>query len=102
MDEFSYTESTNVEKRLHARHHSMTSLYIKSPSGRVRCKALNLSASGVAVRTSNMGLRVGSVVELSFVINLGAILRIHKRMATVKYVRNGITGFHMKPFEAVK
>ena len=48
------------------------------PDGRRSlCKAVNLSATGVFIRTSGMGLRKGQSVELAFAINLGTITKLH-------------------------
>jgi hypothetical protein len=99
MSEEISVEDIPMERRLHTRHRARTEVFIRNGDTRTRCKAENLSASGVAIRTDNLGLKVGTVVELAFVINLGAVAKIHRRSATVRYVRNGVTGFHMKPYE---
>ena len=60
-----------VERRLHTRHRARTIVYITVPGGRRKlCKAQNLSATGVFIETSNLGLRKGQQVVLSFAINL--------------------------------
>lgn len=93
-------ENIPFERRLHTRHRAKTQVFIKHGNeARVGCNAVNLSSGGVAIKTEGLGLRVGSDVELAFVINLGAVSKIHRRSATVKYVRNGITGFHMNPYQ---
>lgn len=99
MSEEITVEDVQVERRLHTRHKARTEVFVRNGSSRARCKAENLSASGVAVRTNDLGLKPGTVVELAFVINLGQVSKIHRRQATVKHVRNGITGFHMKPYD---
>jgi hypothetical protein len=50
----------SVERRLHTRHRARTTVYITTPSGRKKlCRAINLSATGVFVETTNLGLRKG-------------------------------------------
>jgi len=60
-----------VERRLHTRHRARTVVYITVPGGRRKlCKAVNLSATGVFIETTNLGLRKGQQVVLAFAINL--------------------------------
>lgn len=99
MSEEIVVENIQIERRLQVRHRARTEVFVRQGGKRVRCKAENLSAGGVAVRTNNLGLRVGQVAELAFVINLGAISKIHRRNAKVCYVKNGVTGFHMNPYD---
>lgn len=84
-----------VEKRLQTRHKARTKVRIKDGEKSKTCECINLSSGGVAVRTEDMSLRVTSEVELTFIINLGEVAKLHRRKATVKYVKAGITGFHM-------
>lgn len=88
-----------VERRLHTRHRARTRVHIR-PEGKESkmCVASNLSANGVAVKTEGMGLRAGMICELSFAIDLGSVVKIHKRMGRVTHVRNGVTGFAMEAF----
>jgi PilZ domain len=86
-----------LERRVHTRHRARTKVYIKPEVGQMRlCQAVNLSATGVAIKTDNMGLRLGSQVLLIFVINLDKVQKLHRRIATVCYVKHGQTGFHME------
>jgi PilZ domain len=88
-----------VERRLHTRHRARTVVYITVPGGRRKlCKAVNLSATGVFIETSNLGLRKGQHVVLSFAINLGAITKLHRRTAVVAHVSRGGTGLMMESF----
>ena len=48
------------------------------------------------IHTSNLGLRKGQQVELSFAINLGAVTKIHRRTAVVAHVSRGGTGLMME------
>lgn len=93
------TTYAGQERRLHTRHRARTRVHIR-PEGKPSkmCVAANLSASGVAVKTEGMALPVGAVCELSFAIDLGAVVKIHKRIARVTYIRNGLTGFAMEAF----
>ena len=81
-----------VERRLHTRHRARTTVYITTPTGRKKlCRAINLSATGVFVETTNLGLRKGQQVELAFAINLGAVTNLHRRTAVVAHVSRGQT-----------
>jgi hypothetical protein len=88
-----------VERRLHTRHRARTIVYITVPGGRRKlCKAVNLSATGVFIETSNLGLRKGQHVVLSFAINLGSVTKLHRRTAVVAHVSRGGTGLMMESF----
>jgi PilZ domain-containing protein len=88
-----------MERRLHTRHRARTTVYVQIPGRRGKlCRARNLSANGVFVETENLGLQKGSVVELAFAINLGAITKIHRRTAIVAHVSRGGTGLRMESY----
>jgi hypothetical protein len=88
-----------MERRLHTRHRARTTVYITYPgrTGKL-CKAKNLSANGVFVETSNLGLRKGQQVELAFAINLGSVTKIHRRTAVVAHISGGGTGLMMESY----
>jgi hypothetical protein len=95
------TGMTGMERRLHSRHRARATVYIVAPGRRGSlCKAHNLSANGVFVETRNLGLAKGSIVELAFAINLGAITKIHRRKAIVAHVSRGGTGLKMECYAA--
>ena len=86
-----------MERRLQTRHRAKTLVYILMPSGQRRvCRALNLSASGVFLRTAGVGLQLGQRVELAFAINLGTVTKLHRRVAVVAHVSRGGTGLLME------
>jgi hypothetical protein len=90
-----------VERRLHTRHRARTTVYITVPQGHRRlCKAVNLSATGVFIETTNLGLRTGEQVVLSFAIDLGKITKVHRRTAVVAHVSQGGTGLLMEAYSA--
>ncbi len=91
-----------MERRLHTRHRARTTVYITIPGGRRKlCKAVNLSATGVFIETTNLGLRKGQHVELAFAINLGAVTKLHRRTAVVAHVSRGGTGLMMEAYSSV-
>jgi hypothetical protein len=91
-----------VERRLHTRHRARTTVYITVAGGcRKLCKAVNLSATGVFIETTNLGLRKGQTVVLSFAINLGTVTKLHRRTAVVAHVSRGGTGLMMESYAAV-
>jgi hypothetical protein len=90
-----------MERRLHSRHRARATVYVVAAGRRgALCKAHNLSANGVFVETRNLGLAKGSIVELAFAINLGAITKIHRRKAIVAHVSRGGTGLKMECYAA--
>jgi hypothetical protein len=94
-----------VERRLHTRHRARTSVYLSlgSTSGSRRlCKAVNLSATGVFIETSNLGLRKGQHVELAFAINLGSVTKLHRRTAVVAHISRGGTGLLMEAYSTAR
>ena len=100
-DKTANNEALHVERRLHTRHRARTTVYITVPGGRKKlCRAVNLSATGVFIHTTNLGLRTGQHVELSFAINLGAVTKIHRRTAIVAHVSRGGTGLMMDAYTA--
>jgi hypothetical protein len=91
----------SVERRLHTRHRARTTVYITTPTGRKKlCRAINLSATGVFVETTNLGLRKGQQVELAFAINLGSMTKLHRRTAMIAHVSRGGTGLMMDAYTA--
>jgi hypothetical protein len=95
------SEAVNIERRLHTRHRARTRVHIRCDGKPSRmCAAVNLSASGVAVKTDGMSLGLGAVVELSFAIELGTVVKIHRRFGRVCHISAGITGFAMEPYGA--
>src|SRR3984957_1213239 len=92
---------TTMERRLHTRHRARTTVYIMLPGGvRRLCKAVNLSATGVFVRTAGLGLRKGQQVNLAFAIDLGSVTKVHRRSAVVAHVSGGGTGLMMDAYAA--
>lgn len=90
-----------MERRLHTRHRARTTVYITIPGQpRRQCKAINLSATGVFIQTSNLGLRKGQNVQLAFAINLGTVTKVHRRSAVVAHVSRGGTGLMMETYSA--
>lgn len=87
-----------IERRLNVRHRAKTKVSIRNGKESKMCLAKNLSATGVGVQTEGMGLKKGMKVELSFAIDLGKVTKVHRRMATVVHVTNGITGLAMEKF----
>ena len=87
-----------MERRLHTRHRARTTVYILLPGARRLCRAINLSANGVFIRTSALGLRKGQQVELAFAIDLGTITKLHRRTAIVAHISGGGTGLMMDAY----
>ena len=86
-----------MERRLTTRHRARTTVYVLLPGLRRRlCRASNLSATGVFVETSDLGLRRGQTVELAFAISLGKVTKIHRRTAIVAHISRGGTGLMME------
>jgi len=86
-----------MERRLHGRHKARTMVFVLIPGrpGKL-CRAKNLSANGVFIETTNMGLKKGTTVQLAFAINLGTVTKIHRRTAIVAHISRGGTGLMME------
>lgn len=90
------------ERRAAARFKSSTDVKVKLADGKSKlCRAVNLSGIGVGIYTEDMSLKLNQKVELMFIIRLGKITKLHKRLARVCHVSNGVTGFSMHPYEPV-
>jgi hypothetical protein len=90
-----------MERRLHTRHRARTTVYIMMPTGKRRlCRAINLSANGVFIRTASLGLKKGQQVELAFAIDLGVVTKVHRRTAIVAHISGGGTGLMMDAYAA--
>ena len=63
-----------MERRLHTRHRARTTVYILLDGKRRLCKAVNLSATGVFIRTAGLGLRKGQQVHLAFAIDRKSVV----------------------------
>jgi hypothetical protein len=87
----------NPDRRHNKRFKSKTRVIVKTKLGKKRdCKAINLSSTGVAIETHNLGLIKGESVTLIFIIDFGKLQKIHRRQAVVKHVTKGVTGFSME------
>jgi hypothetical protein len=85
-----------AEKRAHARHNTKTRISVRAPGlAPIILRSTNLSAKGVFVHTEDLGLTPGTAVELTFVIELSGVIKLHRRRATVVHLHNGGTGFEM-------
>src|SRR5258708_30623229 len=103
MIENKETMKDSVERRLHTRHRARTIVYITVPGGRRKlCKAVNLSATGVFIETTNLGLRKGQQVVLAFAINLGTVTKLHRRTAVVAHLSQGGTRPLMEGYRAAR
>lgn len=93
------TEDTKfMERRVYTRHLARTKVQVRAPGKDPKmCMAVNLSTAGVAIKTQDMNLSKDALVELTFTVNLGTIVKLHKRQGRVVYVKNGVTGFAMLP-----
>jgi len=88
----------SVENRLHTRHRTKTRVSITAPGLTLALyRSGNLSAKGVYIVTQGLGLSPGAGVTLTFVIQLGNIMKLHRRRAHVVHLHNGGTGFEMEP-----
>ena len=101
MNKNTPSEALGMERRLHTRHRARTTVYITVAGGRKKlCRAVNLSATGVYIQTTDLGLRKGQQVDLSFAINLGSVTKIHRRKAIVAHVSRGGTGLMMDAYSS--
>ncbi len=86
-----------MERRLLERSKVSTTVYLSLPGGRYfRCRARNLSAMGVFLEIEALGLPAGTVVNLVFAVNLGHVVRLHRRKAVVAHVGDRGAGLMMQ------
>lgn len=86
-----------MERRLLERNRVSTTVYLSVPGGRMqRCRARNLSAMGVFLEIESLGLPAGTVVNLVFAVNLGDVVRLHRRKAVVAHISEGGAGLMMQ------
>lgn len=87
---------------MNVRHKARTRVHIRpeGSKGTKMCSAVNLSTTGVAITTEGMALPLGMICELSFAINLGSVIKIHKRFGRVVHIHKGVTGFLLEPYGA--
>jgi len=86
-----------MERRLLARSKVSTTVYLSVPGGRLhRCRARNLSAMGVFLEIKSLALPAGTVVNLVFAVNLGGVVRLHRRKAVLAHVSDNGVGLMMQ------
>lgn len=82
------------------RHPARTKVYVAPPGQPIRrCKASNVSSSGVFLEGGDFRLRRGTEVELIFAVDLGSVTRIHRRRAVIAHVSPNGAGLKMKGYE---
>lgn len=92
--------ASTIERRFHNRYHAKTIVRIRADRGKQKvCKVADLSAHGVALRTDGFGLNKNQIVELTFIITLGTVVKLHRRKGRVCHVTKGVTGFSMMRYE---
>jgi hypothetical protein len=86
-----------MDRRLLERNKVSTTVYLSVPGGRFfRCRARNLSAMGVFLEIKALGLPAGTVVNLVFAVNLGQVVRLHRRRAVLAHVTDNGAGLMMQ------
>lgn len=82
------------------RHPARTKVYVAVPGQPVRrCKASNVSSSGVFLEGGDFKLPRGTEVELIFAVDLGSLTRIHRRRAVIAHITPTGAGLKMKGYE---
>ncbi len=86
-----------MERRLLERNKVSTTVYLSVPGGRLhRCRARNLSAMGVFLEISSLGLPAGTVANLVFAVSLNDTVRLHRRKAVVAHISDEGAGLMMQ------
>ena len=86
-----------MERRLLTRSKVSTTVYLSVAGGRLhRCRARNLSAMGVFLEIESLSLPAGTVVNLVFAVNLGTVVRLHRRRAILAHVSERGAGLMMQ------
>jgi hypothetical protein len=86
-----------TERRLVERNKVSTAVYLAAPGeGSIRCRATNLTTAGVFLQVDAKGLPVGTEVGLVFAVDLGNLVRLHRRKAIVAHVAKRGAGLMMQ------
>ncbi len=86
-----------MERRLLERNRVSTTVYLSVPGGKVRrCRARDLSATGVFLELESLGIPAGSVVDLVFAVSLNDTVRLHRRKAIIAHVCDEGAGLMMQ------
>ena len=76
-----------MERRLLERNRVSTTVYLSVPGGRARrCRARDLSATGVFLELKSLEIPAGTIVNLVFAVSLDDTVRLHHRKAVVAHV----------------
>ncbi len=77
-----------MDRRIGTRQKAIAKVYLSHPGiGVQRCKTSNLSFNGVFVETPNAKhIARGKQVDLIFAIDLGNVIKLHRRKAKVAHV----------------
>jgi PilZ domain len=92
-------EFRDINRRMNTRHRAKTEVRVRTKTKSKLCTCVNISVDGCAVTTDDMNLKKNEAVELTFIIRLGKVAKLHKRKAIVIYVKDSITGFLMGKYE---
>lgn len=78
----------SMDRRTGARQRAIAKVYLSHPGLRIqRCKTSNLSFNGVFVETPEAArITRGKQVDLIFAIDLGDVIKLHRRKAIVAHV----------------
>jgi hypothetical protein len=88
-----------VERRLLERSKVSTNVYLSVPGANsIRCRATNLTARGVFLQINSLGLPAGTEVSLVFAVELGDMVRLHRRKAVVTHIANRGAGLMMQGY----
>lgn len=91
-------KKTFTERRQCVRHRAKTKVRVRKSNGESKlCSVVDLSSRGAGIQTGDMGFEDGERVELTFMVNLGTVIRMHHRTAMARYSYGGISGFSMLP-----
>ena len=76
-----------MERRILERSKVSTTVYLTVPGANsIRCRAKNLSATGVFVETEAAWLPAGTAVDLVFAVEIGNTVKLHRRNAVVAHI----------------
>lgn len=86
-----------MERRSLERSEVSTPVYLTAPGeSAIRCLATNLSTRGVFLRVNRLRLQAGTQVSLVFAVEIGDMVRLHRRDAVVSHVDDRGAGLMMQ------
>lgn len=84
-----------MERRTGTRKHISVSAYVTWPGRRIRCRASDISTTGVFVEMEGLPVLPGTAVQVVFVLARGEVVKLHRVSAVVARVSREGAGMRL-------